>query len=202
MSHRVEVLDSAVVYDGFFRMVRYRLRHGLFEGGLSEPLTRELFERGHSVGVLPYDADRDEVLLTEQFRVGALEHPRGAWLMEIIAGMVEPGEMPVDVARREAVEEADCRLDEVVPICEYLVSPGGTSESVALYCARMDSEGLDGGIHGHDHEGEDIKVHVVPFEEAMDMVETGVIHAAMPIIALQWLALNRERIRERWQDND
>lgn len=199
MSKSLEILSKETVYDGFFRMLRYRLRHGLFAGGSSGALTRELFERGHSVGVLPYDAARDCVVLVEQFRVGALEAPRGPWLLEIIAGVVEPGEAPDAVARREAREEADCALDELMPICRYLVSPGGTSEMVHLFCAPVDSDGI-GGVHGEPEEGEDIQVHVLPLDEALAMIEDGAIHAAMPIIALQWLALNRERLQDLWAE--
>jgi len=197
MPQPYEILESETVYHGFFRMLRYRLRHGLFAGGVSQELTRELFERGHSVGVLPYDSARDSVVLVEQFRVGGLEAPRGPWLMEIIAGVIEPGETPEAVARREAVEEADCRVQELMPICRYLVSPGGTSEQVHLFCAPVDSEGI-GGVHGKPDEGEDIRVHVVPLDAALAMIADGTIHAAMPIIALQWLALNRERLQDLW----
>lgn len=197
MSYHYEILESETVYDGFFRMLRYRLRHGRFAGGMTGELTRELFERGHSVGVLPYDAGRDSVVLVEQFRVGGLEAPRGPWLMEIIAGVIEPGEAPEAVARREAAEEADCRLQELMPICRYLVSPGGTSEQVHLFCAPVDSAPL-GGVHGKPEEGEDIQAHVVPLDAALKMIEDGTIHAAMPIIALQWLALNRERLQDLW----
>lgn len=199
MTKKLEVLERKICYQGFFRMDRYLIRHGLFEGGMSPPLSRELFERGHSVAVLPYDATRDEVVLVEQFRIGALEAPSGPWLFELVAGMLDPGETPEAVARREAREEADAELHEMRPICEYLVSPGGTSERVHLFCARVDTSGL-GGVHGLDSEDEDIKVHVVPFEAAMGMLRDGVINSAMPIIALQWLALNRDALLDLWQD--
>lgn len=193
-----EIIDAQDVFQGYFRMRRYRLRHAQFQGGMGPELTREVFERGHAVTVLPYDPVRDQVVLVEQFRVGALDAPRGPWLMETIAGIIEPGEAPETVARREAVEEADCELGELLPVCRYLVSPGGTSEQVSVFCARVDAGGLAGGVHGLPDEGEDILVHVLDFEEAMAMLEDGSIHAAMPIIALQWLALNRERVRSLW----
>lgn len=197
MPGHFEILDKTLGYDGYFKIVKYRYRHGLFAGGDSDALDRECFERGHAVGVLPYDAELDAVLLVEQFRVGALEAPRGPWLIEIIAGMLEPGEAPEDVAYREAIEEANCRPGDLIPICRYLPSPGGSSEQVSVYAAAMSLENM-GGIHGNADEGEDIRVHVVPFEQAMEMVEDGTIHAAMPIIALQWLALNRDRLRDTW----
>lgn len=199
MPHNYEVLERRIRYEGYFRMVEYHFHHDLFEGGRSVPMRRECFERGHSVAVLPYDPAIDSVLLVEQFRVGALDAPRGPWLLEVIAGIIEPGEPPEAVARREALEEAGCRLDELVPVSRYLVSPGGTSEQVVLFAARADLSGI-GGVHGLDEEGEDIRVHVVPFEEVEDMLANGSIHAAAPIIALQWLTLNRERLRDIWFD--
>lgn len=197
MSQQIEILERETAFEGFFRIERFRLRHGLFAGGLSGIITRELFERGNSAAVLLYDADRDEVVLTEQFRIGALGAPGGAWLMEIVAGMVEPGERGEDVARRESQEEANAPVEDLIPICEYIVSPGGSSERVSLFCGRVDTSEL-GGIHGLDEEDEDIRVHVIPFDEAFSMIETGTINSAMPIIALQWLALNRDSVRDRW----
>lgn len=197
MTTRYEILDRETAYEGFFRLTRYRIRHGLFEGGMSRTLSRELFERGNAVAVMPYDPDRDEVVLVEQFRMGALDAPRGPWLIEIIAGIIEPGESPEDVAVRESIEEANCRLDEMFPVYRYLVSPGGSSEQTALFCARVDASRI-GGVHGKEDEGEDIRVHVVPFAQAMEMLEDGTIHSATPIIGLQWLAMNRDRLREMW----
>lgn len=194
---KVEILDQATAYAGFFRINRYRLRHQLFRGGWSHELVRELFERGHAAAVLPYDPVLDQVILIEQFRIGALQDPGGPWVVEIVAGMIGPDETPEEVVRREAVEEANCHLQEVVPIYDYLVSPGGTSESLALFCGKVDASGA-GGIHGLAEEGEDIRVVVLPTDDAIQRMQEGAIKAAAPIIALQWLRLNRERLRQQW----
>lgn len=194
---RYEILDRDVVHDGFFRFSRYRLRHGLFNGGMSACLSRECFEPGQSAGVLPYDPDRDEVALVEQFRVGALNHPQGPWVLEVVAGVIEPGEHAEAVAVREASEEAGCTVSDLQPIGRYLVSPGGNAEEQTVFCGRTDSSRL-GGVHGLCEENEDIRVRVMPADEALALLDTGGIHAAMPIIALQWLALNRERLRDLW----
>lgn len=194
----VELLAQEVCYQGFFRLERYRLRHRLYDGGMSPLLTRELFERGHAAAVLPYDPLCDAVVLLEQFRIGALQAPDGPWLLEIVAGMIEAGEQAEDVVRRELQEEAGCELQALEPICEYLVSPGGTSERISLYCARVDSRGV-GGIHGVQDEGEDIRVTVVSYAQALDWLVRGRINSASPIIALQWLQLNRERLRQHWR---
>ena len=194
----VEILDKECSYRGFFRMEKYRLRHTLFRGGMSEPIERELFERGHAAAVLLYDPWRDEVVVLEQFRIGALAAPGGAWLLEIVAGIIEDGEEAEEVVRREAVEEAGATISELVFICDYLVSPGGTSERISLYCGRVDSSHL-GGIHGLADEHEDIRVTTVGFETTWQWLQQGVINSASPIIALQWLAMNRPTLRERWQ---
>ncbi len=197
MKRDVDVLDMQVAYAGFFSLERYTLRHSLFEGGMSPPITRELLERGHAAALLPYDPRRDEVILIEQFRIGALNDPRGPWLMEIVAGIIEEGESPEQVVRREVMEEAGCRVQAIEQICDYLVSPGGTSERITLYCGHVDSSDA-GGVHGLAHEGEDILVHKVSFSSAMAMLASGRVDSASPIIALQWLAANRERLRAAW----
>lgn len=196
-SKDVEILEREICFQGYFRVDRYRLRHRLFDGRWSGEITREIFERGHAVGVLPYDPAADAVVLIEQFRVGALAAGFPSWLTEIVAGVIGEGETPEEVARREAREEAGCEVSELIPICSYLVSPGGTSESVVLFCGRVNCAGL-GGIHGLPDENEDIKVTVVPWAEARRLLDAGEIRNAVSIIALQWLALHRDELRRRW----
>ncbi len=198
MNYQFEVLDKTIGYKGFFRMEKYRLRHELFSGAWSPEIIRECLERGHAVAVLPYNPEQDQIVLLEQFRVGALDFPGGPWLLEIVAGIMdEPGETPEDVARRETLEEAGCELLDLVPICHYLVSPGGTSESITLFCGRVNAAQV-GGIRGMVDEHEDIRLHVVSRSEALDLLDSGRINSAAPIIALQWLKLNHPNLMERW----
>lgn len=191
----VEVLARETVFQGYFRVDRYRLRHRLFAGGWSRPFQRELFERGHAAAVLPYDPRHDRVLLIEQFRIGPYAHGGSPWQIEIVAGILHHGETPAELARREALEEAGCLLQsELLPVAAYYMSPGAVSEHMTLFCALTDLEGA-GGIHGVDDEDEDIRVHVPGFDEAMDWLQAGRIQNSPAIIALQWLALNRTRLR-------
>lgn len=193
----VEILEKTVCYEGFFKLEKYRLRHRRFAGDMSPVLTRELFERGHAVAVMLYDPARDRIVLLEQFRIGALQFAGGPWLLEIVAGIVEPGERAEEVALRECREETGVEPTTLEPICTYLVSPGGTSESISLFCGRVDSTGV-GGLHGLADESEDIRVCTVSFDEAWDLFRQGRINSAAPVIALQWLAMNRTALRERW----
>lgn len=189
-----EVSEETPVYEGFFKMTRIRLRHTLFRGGWSGDLTRELFHRGACVAVLPYDPVSDAIVLIEQFRIGAMYFKADPWLLEIVAGAVEEGESPDQVAHREALEEAGCEIKHLLKISEFFTSPGAFGEKITLFCGIVDSS-LVGGVYGLVDEDEDIRVQVVGFDEAWGMLENGSIDSAIPMIALQWLAMNRERLR-------
>jgi ADP-ribose pyrophosphatase len=194
---RVVVLEQALAFDGFFKVIRYRLRHTRFAGGMSPELVREVLERGHAVAVLPFDPGRNQVVLIEQFRIGALGVVAEPWLIEPVAGIIEPGEDAPEVANREAVEEAGLELLDLVPACTYFASPGGSTETCQVFVGRVDAERA-GGIFGMADEGEDIKAHVLPLEEALALLGDGRIHAAPTIVALQWLALHRAELAKRW----
>jgi len=184
----------------YFKLDEFSVSHELYGGGFSPVFTRELFERGSVVAVLPYDPERRKVVLIEQFRVGAaaVADADGPWLIESVAGVIDAGESTQDVAIREAEEEAGCHIRQLYLIGHYYVSPGGTSEHCTSYCGLIDSNGL-GGIHGLAEENEDIRVMVVDAEEAFGWVREGKIRSSATIIALQWLELNESQIIERYE---
>jgi len=192
MKKKNEIISREPVYQGFFSMEKIQLRHTLFKGGWSPVLTRELFHRGKCVAVLLYDPDRDEVVLVEQFRMGALERVEQTWLMEIVAGAIESGETAENVALRESVEEANCKIKKLFKINEFYTTPGGSAERITLFCGLVDATDV-GGIYGLKSEHEDIRVLSVKIEQAYQMVEKGLIESAISIIAIQWLALNKEK---------
>jgi ADP-ribose pyrophosphatase len=192
--HDVELLTREPLLRSYLEVDRVRFRHRLFAGGMSGEVSREVLLRGAAVVVMPYDRGRDRVVLVEQFRIGAYVNGEPAWLLEAIAGLVEPGEQPAAVAIREAREEAGLELAQVNHALDFYPSPGALSEKAMLFWALADTEGV-GGVHGLDHEHEDIRVHVMEFAEAMRAVREGRIRSATGLVALQWLALNRERLR-------
>jgi ADP-ribose pyrophosphatase len=194
----VEILRRDTVYRGYLSVEKWQVRHRSFAGGWSAPVQREVVERGQAVGVLPYDPARDEVLLIEQFRPGAYGAGMNPWLIEVIAGIIEPDEALDDVVRREALEEAGCRVTELMPMMRCLVSPGILTESVALYCGRTETAGL-GGIHGLAAEGEDIRAFVMALDAAVALVNEGKVTNIAAAVSVQWLALNRERVRQIWR---
>lgn len=189
---KFRVLDRQTRYQGFFRIDVYDFQHELFGGGWTAAVRREIFERGNAVAVLLHDTVADTVLLVEQFRPGAaVRDEHGAWMIEIVAGIVEEGESTEAVARREAVEEAGCTLDTVQHVMDYYPSAGGSSEQISLYYAPLDLSAVQTGIHGLENEQEDIRVMVVPRQTAMTWLREGKIQSSLAIIALQWLALER-----------
>jgi len=194
-----QVLVHSVVtkYQGFFKMNEYTLQHQLFSGEQSNKMTREIFERGDAVVVMPYDVKQDKVLLIEQFRPGAIRGEDSPWLLEFIAGMFDDNESPTEVAIREAKEETNLTLchNDLVPIMQYLSSPGGMSERIHLYLAHFDSDLVEtGAVYGLPEENEDIMLHLVSRSQALDLLAQGKITNAATIIGLQWLALNYQSL--------
>lgn len=159
---KFDIVDESVAYQGFFRVKKFSIKHELFQGGTSETYTRELFERGHAASVLMFDPKLRIIVLIEQFRVGAIQSSN-PWTVELVAGVVEHGEVADEVARREAEEEAGVVLGELEFICSYYNSVGGSSETTSLYFAEVDSTEIS-GIHGLKSENEDIRI--VKFHES------------------------------------
>lgn len=187
----IEVLERKRVFQGFFAIDKITLRHRLYEGGWTHPFVRELIVKGRAAGVLLYDPIKDVVVLVEQFRVGmSSADNQSPWALELVAGFVEEGESPLDMAAREVKEEAGVDISDAEFICEYYNSPGGSNESISLFYAEADSTHA-GGIHGLPHENEDIKVVAMPRHAAMQAMQLGKINNAMTIIALQWLQIRK-----------
>jgi len=187
----VEIIDSTTAYSGFLSIKKIRLRHRLYNGEMSPIITRELMERGQAVAVLLYDPQLDAVVMVEQFRIGAIDDENSAWLLELVAGVIEDGEQPEEVARRESMEEANCPLQQLELISNYYVSPGGCTEKIYIYFAQIDSQGLHGTIAGLATESEDIRVKVLPWHEVEKMLEVGTINNAAAIIGLRWLQIQK-----------
>lgn len=193
----VELIEKQAAFSGYFRIDRLRLRFPLYEGGMSGEVVREILERGQVAAVLLTDPDRDTVVLIEQFRPGPYAAGDEPWLIEVVAGVIEGTESAEEMTRREAREEANCEIKDLFPVMRFFTSPGASTESVTLFCGRVDSTKA-GGVHGLDEEGEDIRVMVLSVDEAVSLLDEGRIVNAKTIIALQWLSTNYERIKSRW----
>ena len=191
-SRRWQIDSRSTVYERFYQIDSVEFHHDLYAGGSTPTIERELFVRGNVVGVLPYDPATDEVVLIEQFRIGAMYQKPDPWLCEIIAGMIDTDETPEQVAVREAHEEAGLQLENLELISHYLASPGASTEEVFVYFAQTDLSQV-GGIHGLADEGEDILVRRMSADAAIHMLGTCEVRNALSIIALQWLRYKLNR---------
>ena len=197
----IEVLGEQTLYEGFFTLKRIQFKHKLFAGGESGVVTRELLIKGAASAVIAYDPKEDSVILVEQVRIGAAYHPefnRSPWLLELIAGMVEKGENPEEVALRESEEEAGIQVKNLIHCLSVWDSPGGTVERIHLFAGEVDSSQAK-GIHGLAEENEDIRVHVVKREQAYQWMCEGKIDNGIAVIGLQWLQLNYAQLQQSWK---
>lgn len=171
---------------GFFGYQRY---HATLQGVTQ---TRDIVRAGKVAAVLPVDVVRDEVVMIRQFRLAAhLANGKGD-LVEIVAGRVEPGEAPDETARRECTEEIGATPSVLVELFTYLTTPGLTDEEVTVFLAAVDAAQVPDRTSGG---GEQIAVLRAPIDAALAALGEGTVRNGPLVIALQWLALNRGRIR-------
>jgi ADP-ribose pyrophosphatase len=183
-------------YARFFSVEEQDLRFRRFDGSMSDPVNRAAFVSGDAVTVLPYDPLRDRVLLIEQFRFGP--HVRGdqnPWQLEVIAGRIDPGETPDEAARREAVEEAGLTLTALIPVANYYPSPGAYAEFLYSYLAVTDLPDGIAGVFGLEGEAEDIRGHLIRFDDLMALVASGEVGNGPTLLSALWLARERGRLR-------
>lgn len=197
---RAEVVEHgrAEPYAKFFRATEVSLTHPSFRGGSIGPIDRAAWRVGDVTTVLPYDPAADTLVLVEQFRAPIyLAGEQNPWIIEAIAGRIDPGEAPEAAARREAQEEAGVALGALETQGVYYSAPGASDERVFAFVGRADLSGA-GGVHGLAAEAEDIRVLHLSFWEAMAAMARGEIMAGPAMLALHWLARNRERLIATW----
>ena len=182
---QAQVIEKKLSYEGFLSISKVQVEHDNFDGGARTRVTRELMERGHAVAVLMYDPMLDVVGRIEHFRIGASESDN-PWLLEVVAGVIEPGEKPEEVARREAEEESGAIVGDMTHITTYYGSAGGSTEQTHVYYAEIDAATVE-GVHGLDSEGEDIRVHKLGSADLFARLNAGQLNTASLQIAAQWL---------------
>lgn len=192
----VEILAHRQPYAHFFALEEYDLRHRRFDGAASPVIERAAFISGDAATVLPYDPVRDRVLVVEQLRIGPMARgDSNPWLLEAVAGRIDPFETPEDCARREAEEEAGIALTELIKVAGYYPSPGAKSEFLYSFVALCDLPDLAPRHGGLAAEAEDIRAHVIPFDRLMQAITAPEGANAPLILTAYWLAANRARLR-------
>lgn len=192
MQYQYTVLSEEEVYRGFFKLRRYEVDFELFRGGRSGAVMRECSATsGFVVVALPYDPLRQEFLLIEQFRIGAMVAGQHPWQLEAVAGFMDkPGESADACMQRELEEEVGLRARALERVDTYFGSPGGSAGQTHFYFAEVDSTAAARHT-GLLDEGEDILVHRVPYETAFNWLFNGEINNATLILALQSFLLRK-----------
>jgi len=194
----VKNLNKKTLYDGFFKMQKYCFQFRRYDGDWSDLIEREVFERGEGAAVLLYDPHMEKIVLIEQIRSGALNDKNTPWLIEVVAGIIEPGFSAEETVIKEAKEETGLTVEHYEKINKFYLSPGGSSEVVHLFCAKVSAKKAE-KFCGLAVEDEDIRVLVISPQEAFDAVSAGKINNAITIIALQWLEINQKTLKNRWK---
>jgi ADP-ribose pyrophosphatase len=200
----VRVLERANVYDdNFLHVARAKVQYRHANGEMGEPVSRLAVSHGDAVGVLVYDPGTEEVVLVRQFRYPVYDNPlhkakpdeiaRRAWLLEIVAGLMEDGQTAEETARRELQEEIGYDVTgQLEHIATVYTSPGSNTEQITLFLAEVDTlaQGDDSG-GGLAEEGEDTEQIKLPLQEALAMLERHEFSDAKTVLALQYLALRQ-----------
>lgn len=189
-------LYGSNVLDVTEKTVKFRM----FNGDWSSVIKRTCVIRKGAAAVLLYCVEEDKVIMVEQFRAAALSKVDSPWILEPVAGMIEDGDDAKKTVYREAQEEAGCKILDLVPICNYLASPGVSTEVTALFCGRV-ANYEDGGLHGLEQEHEDIKVHAFSYDQSVDILHSSKEKplAVSTILSLQWFLLNRNELLKKWK---
>lgn len=186
--------EPELLADGFRSYWRYRLTLKGADGAPVEQ-TRDLLHSGKVVAVLPVDLEREEVVLIRQFRLAAHVATGEGEMIEIVAGGVESGEAPCDAAARECREEIGVAPGRLVELFTYLTTPGITDEKIVLFLAEIDAGQVPARV-ADPVEGEQIEALRVPIEAGIAALCENRMCNGPLLIALQWLALNRARLKE------
>lgn len=181
----------------FFRFQPFDLSHRRFDGARAEGMRREAFIGIDAAFVLPYDPVRDRVLLVEQVRIGPiLRHDPNPWMLEPIAGIIDARETPQEAALREAEEEAGLSQITLHDAGGYYVSPGNATDYFYTYVGVCDLPQEHSYLGGLAEEGEDLRLHPVPFDKALALADSGEVATGPALHLIYWLLRHRDRLRE------
>lgn len=199
---KYELIHREALFQGYYRVERFHIRQKLDDGSWSDVFSREVFDANKfAATVLLFDPQQDKVVMIEEFRVGPMSKGDEPFLLEVVAGTVDPGETSETTARREALEEAGCEVSDLQKIFSYYPCPGCVGEYVDVFIGRTRAP-ASGGIFGLVHEGEHIQVHVLDAMKAISFLYTGKLRDAATIISMQWFALHHTELRSRWLVTD
>lgn len=183
---KVIVENKRRLFDDFFKVDEVHVRYEQFDGHMSAPVRQLVFERGDSVAAILMHEETGGVILIKQFRYPTYEKGPG-WIIEAVAGKLEDDELPEEAIRREIVEEVGYAVTDLTHISTFYLSPGGASERIILFLARVSNTDKIAGGGGLETENEDIQTITFSFPELWAALESGQIVDAKTLVGILWL---------------
>lgn len=169
----MEVKKSELMFDG--KILKVYKDQVLLDNGMT--VTREVVRHHGAAAVVPI-TENGEVILVKQFRYAV-----GRDMLEIPAGLLEPGEEMAECAARETEEETGFRPMELTHLFDFYSSPGYCTECVGIFAARQLVPSRQ-----HLDPDEDVEVRIIPLEEAIEKVKNGEIIDGKTVAALMSVA--------------
>lgn len=193
-----KILSRETLFDEYHRLEMLKVRpRRLKDGSWGPEMRREIFIGKSIAIVIPYIPETDEVVLNQQFRLGAmLAGEENPFMLECAAGAIDAGEKPAEAAKREVLEETGCEILDLEFIGNAYSSPGCMAEQFHMYVGRIAEAKT--GIYGHEDEGEEILTHLLPFKKVVEMLDNGEITNVNAGLMLNWFARHRDRLRKKW----
>lgn len=191
---RVRIIERQTLWNGFINLEQITLEQQMSDGTTAR-LVREVHDHGRAATILLFDPERQVVVLVRQLRIPVFMQGEPAFLIETPAGLLD-GEAPEVAICREAMEETGYHIESAMHLFDAYMSPGSITERTSFFLGRIDTSKKVAAGGGLSHEGEDIEVLEIAFDEAVAMIGTGEICDAKTIMLLQWAMLNRASLSE------
>ena len=187
MEDRIRIRSEDVLSDDWAVLKKtvldYRRRDGQWETQI-----RQTYDRGDGAVILPFDPERQTVLLVRQFRYPAYVTGHREPLIEACAGLLDEND-PETAILKEAEEELGYHLENIERLFAPYMSPGSVTERLWFFVARYSPADRISAGGGAPEEGEDIEVLEMPLDEALAGIADGRIIDAKTIILIQHLKL-------------
>lgn len=185
MSERVKIEAVEPLSHRWAKLDRYTIRYTRQDGS-TDTLVREVHDHGHGATVLPYDKSNGSVLLVRQFRLPVHLYGENGFILEACAGLLD-GNNPAECAKREAEEELGFRLSNLRQVASTFMTPGAVTERLTMFLADYSHDQRTGDGGGHAHEGEDIEVVEMPFDQLRGMMQRCEIVDAKTVMLIMFL---------------
>lgn len=134
---------------------------------------REVVNHPGGVCIAAEDAE-GRFLFVSQYR-----YPCGRVMLELPAGKLEPGEDPLNCAKRELMEETGALSEHFIYLGKVFGSPGFCDEAIHLYYTKIEHMGAT-----HPDDGEFLELQAIPAEKAIRMAAEGEIEDGKTVAAL------------------